>query len=251
MDKHSLYDNLKIIEESLKGFTMNCKMTDIVKFYDKLNESSQYNISQFLVIEMKSEIGYKNEPIMNGDHYTNNLEIFYVFKVLGVDFGFIEFLNNDELSISDKSYDDEVNKLRVIYNGRQEFNSNSYATSEILMSKIASRISQGFDITDMFDYLINNCYPNMGGYAEVENAFIIGALYFEADKYSNSIFYFKKMKEITSISEITISEFYKKAAMLFYDKDLNSESLELLKIGLELNPKLSVKKIMKNLENTN
>lgn len=251
MDKQSLYDNLKIIEESLKGFTMNCKMTDIVKFYDKLNEFSQYNISQFLVIEMKSEIGYKNEPIMNGDHYTNNLEIFYVFKVLGVDYGFLEFLYNDELSISDKSYDDEVNKLRVIYNGRREFNSNSYATSEILMSKIASRISQSLDITDMFDYLINNCYPNMGGYVAVENAFIIGNLYFEGDKYSNSIVYFKKMKEINSISEITISEFYKKAAMLFYDKGLNSETLELLKFGLELNPKLSVKKIMKNLENTN
>jgi hypothetical protein len=59
------------------------------------------------------------------------------------------------------------------------------------------------------------------------------------------------MKEINSISEITISEFYKKAAMLFYDKGLNPETLELLKFGLELNPKLSVKKIMKNLENTN
>lgn len=251
MDKQSLYDNLKTIEESLKGFTMNCKMTDIVKFYDELNETSQYNISQFLVIEMKSEIGYKNEPIMNEDYYINNLEIFYVFKVLGVDYDFLEFFFNDELSISDKSYDDEVNKLKVIYNGRQEFNSNSYATSEILMSKIASRISQSLDITDMFDYLINNCYPNMGGYAAVENAFIIGNLYFEGDKYSNSIIYFKKMKEINSISEITISEFYKKAAMLFYDKGLNPETLELLKFGLELNPKLSVKKIMKNLESTN
>ena len=53
------------------------------------------------------------------------------------------------------------------------------------------------------------------------------------------------MKEVKSISEITISEFYKKAALLFFDKGLNSETLILLKNGLELNPKLSVKKIMK------
>lgn len=251
MDKRSLYDNLRTIEESLKGFTINCKMSDIVKFYDELNETSQYDMSQFLVIEMKTEIGYKYLSAMNGDLYSNNLEVFYVFKVLGVDYDFLEFLYNNELIISDKSYDDEVNKIRVVYNGRREFNSNSYQTSEILMNKIEIRIKESRDIDDIFNYLNKNCYPNIGGYVQVENAFIIGNLYFEVDKYSNSIVYFKKMKEINSISEITISEFYKKAAMLFYDKGLNSEALELLEFGLELNPKLSVKKIMKNLENTN
>lgn len=251
MDKQSLYGNLKTIEESLKDFSMYCKFTDIVKFYDELNETSQYNISQFLVIEMKSEVGYKTEPVLNEGLYSSNHEIFYAFKVLGVDYDFLEFIYNDELLISDKSYDDEINKLRVVYNGRREFNSNSYATSEILMEKIASRISRSLDIADIFNYLDANCYPNMGGYVAVENAYIIGDLYFQRDEYSNSIHYFKMMKEINSISEVTISEFYKKAAMLFYGKGLNSETLELLKFGLELNPKLSVKKIMKSLEQAN
>ena len=56
------------------------------------------------------------------------------------------------------------------------------------------------------------------------------------------------MKGVKSISEVTISEFYKKGALLFFNKGLNSETAILLKYGIELNPKLSVKKMMKLIE---
>jgi hypothetical protein len=116
------------------------------------------------------------------------------------------------------------------------------------MFKIANNIEINKDITQIYKIIDSMCYPNMGGYAAVENAFLIGSLYFEKSDYSNSIFYFEKMKGVKSISVVTISEFYKKAGLLFFNKGLNSQTVILLKYGLDLNPKLSVKKIMKLIE---
>ena len=246
MEKESLLQSLREIEELYKDFSMSCKMTDIVKYYDELNDKYDFNMSQFLIVGMKTETNSNKTLLTNdGNSYSIEMSISYLFKVLGIDFEFLDFLYNDEFSIADKSYNDEVSQFEHVYKGRREFSSNSYTTADILMSKIANSIERNKDITQLYNFIDNTCYPNMGGYAAVENAFFIGSLYFEKGNYTNSILYFEKMKEVKSISEITISEFYKKAALLFFDKGLNSETLILLKNGLELNPKLSVKKIMK------
>lgn len=246
MEKESLLQSLREIEELYKDFSMSCKMTDIVKYYDELNDKYDFNMSQFLIVGMKTEINSNKTLLTNdGNSYSIEMSITYLFKVLGIDFEFLDFLYNDELSIADKSYNDEVSQFEHVYKGRREFNLNSYTTADILMSKIADSIEINKDITQLYNFIDNTCYPNMGGYAAVENAFLIGSLFFEKCNYTNSILYFEKMKEVKSISEITISEFYKKVALLFFNKGLNLETLMLLKYGLELNPKLSVKKMMK------
>jgi hypothetical protein len=248
MEKDNLLEILKNLDLELKDFTFNGKMTDIIKFYDELRNRFQYDISQFLIIQRKSEIYIEKESVNVDGSHSKTFGVFYVFKVLGIDYEYYDFLFNDEFNIVDKSYDDQENKIEVVYNGRREFSHNSYETADILMSKIVDRIEKDKNINEFFDYINKFCYPNMGGYAAVENAFLIGTLYFEKNEIKASLKYFEQMKKVKSISELTISEFYKKAANLFYDKGFKEEALKMIESGLVLNPKLSVKKMKKNIE---
>lgn len=248
MEKENLLEILKSIELEIRDFTFNGKMTDIIKFYDELQNKFEYNISQFLITQRKSEIYVGNESINDDGINSKSFGVFYVFKVIGIDYEYYDFLFNDELSIDDKSYDDKENRIDVIYNGRKEFSYNSYETADILMSKIIDRIEKGKNIDEFFNYIQKNCYPKMGGYAAVENAYLIGLLYFEKNEIEISTQFFEQMREVKTISEITISEFYKKAANLFYDKGFKAEALKMIESGLVMNPKLSVKKMKKNIE---
>jgi hypothetical protein len=248
MKKNNLLDILKTLDSELKDFTFNGKMTDIIKFYDELRNKVQYDISQFLIVQRKSEIYVENESVSEDGNHSKTFGVFYVFKVLGIDYEYFDFLFNDEFSIVDKSYEDTENKIEVIYNGRKEFSYNSYDTADILMSKIIERIEKDKTIDEFYGYIKKYCYPNMGGYAAVENDFLIGTLFFEKNVIKASLRYFEQMKKVESISELTISEFYKKAAILFYDKGLKTEALKMIESGLTLNPKLSVKNMKKNIE---
>jgi hypothetical protein len=248
MEKANLLEILKTLDSELKDFTFNGKMTDLIKLYDELHNKYQYDISQFLIIQRKSETYIENESVNVDGSHSKTFGIFYVFKILGIDYEYYDFLFNDEFSIADKSSDDSENKIEIVYNGRKEFSHNSYKTADILMSKIIDRIEKNKNINEFFEYIKLFCYPNMGGYAAVENAFLIGALYFEKNETKKSVKYFEQMKKVKSISELTISEFYKKAAYLFYDKGFKEEALNMIESGLILNPKISVKKMKKNIE---
>jgi len=206
-------------------------------------------VSQFLIVQRKSEIYLENEKSNSDDFSSNKIGIIYAFTILNIDYEYLDFLFNDSLTISDLSTENKETRIEIIYNGRNEFNNNSYRTADIIVHKIISFIENDKNIDELFNYLKKNCYPNMGGYAAVENSFLIGNLYFEKNNYEYSIKYFSEMKTVKSISEITISEFYKEAATLFFDKGHKSEALKMIDYGLELNPKLSVKKMKKSLDN--
>jgi tetratricopeptide (TPR) repeat protein len=248
MKKENLLEILKSIESEIKDFTFNGKMTDIIKFYDELQNKFEYDISQFLITQKKSEIYVGSEAVNDDGINSKSFGVFYVFKVIGIDYEYYDFLFNDELSIDDKSYDDKENRIDVIYNGRKEFSYNSYETADILMSKIIDRIEKGKNIEEFFNYIQKNCYPNIGGYVAVENAYLIGSLYCEKSEIKVSAKFFEQMKKVKTISEITISEFYKKAANLYFERGYKAEALKMIESGLVLNPKLSVKKMKKNIE---
>jgi len=249
MDKNLLLQLLKNVDADLKDFTFNGKETDIISFYDEINEKYEYDISQFLIIQKKSEILIENKPKNIDGSSIISFSTTYNLKVLGIDYEFLEFLFNDGLALADKNLINEGSKTEIIFNGRVIFKRNSYETSDILMSKIINSINYDKNIDELYAFIENNCYPNMGGYAAVENAFIIGSLYFEKYDYKHSYDYFNKMKNVDSISKLTISDFYKKAATLFYEKELYSEALKLIETGIGLNSKLSVKKMKSKIEN--
>ena len=97
MEKESLLQSLREIEELYKDFSMNCKMTDIVKYYDELNDKYDFNMSQFLIVGMKTEINSNKTLLTNdGNSYSIEMSISYLFKVLGIDYEFLDFLYNDE-----------------------------------------------------------------------------------------------------------------------------------------------------------
>ncbi len=249
MDKDFLFQILNKLDVELKDFTLIGKESDIINFYKELNNKYEYDLSQFLIIQRLHQIKTINQSLNDNTSNYQLYEIVYTFKIMGIDYDFFIFLFNDNISITDLSYADKQNNLELIYNGRREFGLNQYATTDILVSKIIDRIKKDKDIEELFNYLKKNCYPNVGGYTVLENAFLIGTEFFEKENIKSSLKYFELMKRVKGISELTISEFYKKTASLFYEKGYKAEALAMINFGLELNPKLSVKNLIKKIEN--
>lgn len=238
-------------KEDIKGVLMSlefeiamlpyCSMSELVDFYEMLADKYSFRVSDYFIV--KNEI-FKEVQVNGGSTTTSFLS---KNKVTGIDYEFLDFRFNEELKI------DEIEHDNINYVGRSDFNRNSYFTTKVLIEKIQLLIKRDDTkdkILEFFNYIKDNCFPNMGGYAAIETCFILGSTYTEKGDIQFAMYFFNLMNEIRQdIADSTIGGFYKSACELLISFNLNNEALQMINKGLELYPKLSVKKIKKYLEN--
>lgn len=89
---------------------------------------------------------------------------------------------------------------------------------------------------------------DLAGYARLNLTFQLGAVHALTND-SKRDYYFNLLKATSfDLSPATVSEFYKLIAQIYLDANNKESAISWLKAGIVLNPKLSVKKIIKNLE---
>ena len=133
------------------------------------------------------------------------------------------------------------------YKGRSDFNRNSYFTTNILIEKIQSMISRNFTndkILYVFDLIKEKCFQNMGGYAAIECCNAIAYSFAESGNIAESLKYFTLIIiHKSDIADSTVGGFYKSAAEYYIDLGYKKEALIMIDMGLEIYPKLAVKKL--------
>lgn len=234
MKKVEIYEILKIVESKFATLPF-FNMSELITYYQELAELYAFGVSDY-VIE-KSEVFY--EKIVNGDVTTTYGSMKY--KLVGIDYDFLDFLHNDELSI------ENIMLEHLNYKGRSDFNRNSYFTANILIEKIQSMISRNFTndkILYVFDLIKEKCFQNMGGYAAIQCCNEIAYSFAENGNIAESLKYFNLIIiHKSDIADSTVGGFYKSAAEYYFDLGYKKEALIMIDMGLKIYPKLAVKKL--------
>jgi tetratricopeptide (TPR) repeat protein len=234
MKKVEIYEILKIVESEFVALPF-FNMSELVTYYEELAELYSFNVSNY-VIE-KSETIY--EKSYNGE--VNITSIFLKYKLVGIDYNFLDFCHNDELKI------ENILIENLNYKGRSDFNRNSYFTTNLLTEKVQSMISRNFSndkISDVFNFIMENCFPNIGGYAAIQCCNEIAYSFIENGNIAESLKYFTSIiNHKSDIADSTVGGFYKSAAEYYFDLGYKKEALIMIDIGLEIYPKLAVKKL--------
>ena len=236
MEKNGIYEILKNIDSEFTTLPY-FDMSELVFYYQELAEKYSFSVSDYII--EKTEV-FK-ETIANGG--INTTSIFLKHKLVGIDYDFLDFRHNDELKI------ENILLEHLNYKGRTDFNRNSYFTANILIEKIQSMISRNFtndEILNVFCIIEEKCFQNMGGYASIQCCNEIAYSFAENGNIAESLKYFKLIKiHKADIADSTVGSLYKSAAELYIDLGYNNEALIMIDMGLEIYPKLSVKKLRK------
>jgi tetratricopeptide (TPR) repeat protein len=236
MNKNELYEILKIVDSEFATLPY-FSMSELVTYYQELAEKYSFSISDY-VIE-KTEIF--NETITIGE--STKTSMFLRYKLIGIDYEFLDFRYNDELKI------ENVLTEHINYKGRRDFNSNSYFTTNILIEKIQSMITRNFPneiILDIFNLINEKCFQNIGGYAAIQCCNEIAYSFAENGNIAESLKYFNLIIiHKSDIADSTVGGFYKSAAEYYFDLGYKKEALIMIDMGLEIYPKLAVKKMKK------
>ncbi len=87
------------------------------------------------------------------------------------------------------------------------------------------------------------------GYARLNLTFEMGQAFARLELWEKADYYFSLLRDtFFDISPATVSEFYKAIAQVYLDSNTKDIALSWLKAGILLNPKLAVKKVIKQLE---
>lgn len=235
MKKVEIYEILKIVESKFATLPF-FNMSDLVTYYQELAEKYSFDVSDYII--EKSEVLF-NEKTVNGEVTTTHG--FMKYKLVGIDYDFLDFRHNDELSIENLMVE------HLNYKGRSDFNRNSYFTANILIEKIQSMISRNFTndkILYVFDLIKEKCFQNMGGYAAIQCCNEIAYSFAENGNIAESLKYFTLIIiHKSDIADSTVGGFYKSAAEYYFNLDYKKEALTMIDMGLEIYPKLAVKKL--------
>lgn len=235
MKKVEIYEILKIVESKFATLPF-FNMSELITYYQELAELYAFGVSDY-VIE-KSEVLF-NEKIDNGDVTTTYGSMKY--KLVGIDYDFLDFRHNDELGI------ENIILEHLNYKGRSDFNRNSYFTTNLLIEKIQSMITRNFSndaISNVFNFMKENCFQNMGGFAAIQCCNEIAYSFAENGNIAESLKYFTLIIiHKSDIADSTVGGFYKSAAEYYFDLGYKKEALIMIDMGLEIYPKLAVKKL--------
>lgn len=237
MEKKEILNVLTVLEsefDSLPSFDA----VELNNFYQQLSDKYLFSVSEYFILRSESsKIIESNGELI---HFRSSTR----YKIVGIDYGFLDFCFSDEFNVLD------IDDANLEYKGRYDFNRYSYFTCKILIDKMISMIDKTISnekILERFKVLKDKCFPNMGGYAAIDACFKLGSKYAENGNLEMSLFFFNQMSENRKdIAASTIGNFYKTAAEEFMSLKQNNHALQMIDIGLKLYPKLSVKK-MKNL----
>jgi tetratricopeptide (TPR) repeat protein len=136
------------------------------------------------------------------------------------------------------------------YYSQAEIDNNPYLKISLLLEQMNEKANshQSFEneANEVLIILDKNDFRN---YVTLETLFNIGILFYKNDEKVKGLETLNKIKtSIQDISPITISNFYRDIGKLLYSKGDYEIALQWLKNGLELNKKLSVKKLVKQIE---
>lgn len=234
MKKDEIYEILIIVESEFATLPY-FNMSELVTYYEELAEKYSFSVSDYL-IEKSEEFNEKNE---NGEVTTTS--IFLKHKLVGIDYEFLDFRHNDELKI------ENIIIEHLNYKGRSDFNCNSYFTSNVLIEKLQSMITRNFSndsISNVFNFIKQNCFQNMDGFAAIQCCNEIAYSFAENGNIAESLKYFSLIIiHKSDIADSTVGGFYKSAAEYYFDLGYKKEALIMIDMGLEIYPKLAVKKL--------
>lgn len=90
---------------------------------------------------------------------------------------------------------------------------------------------------------------DLAGYARLSLTYQLGELFAQIGLSEKRDYYFGQLRTTEfDISPNTVSEYYREVAEIYLETEENESALNWLKAGIALNPKLSVKKLIKELE---
>jgi hypothetical protein len=99
------------------------------------------------------------------------------------------------------------------------------------------------------DLILKTLTSELQNYARINSLFYLGLAFKMAEKQDKMNFYFKMIStDKYDLSPVTVSNYYKQIAEIFIELNDSFSALNWLNSGLDLNPKLSVKKLIKQLE---
>jgi tetratricopeptide (TPR) repeat protein len=169
--------------------------------------------------------------------------MFLKYKLIGIDYEFLDFRYNDELKI------ENILIEHINYKGRRDFNNNSYFTTNILIEKIQSMVIRNFTneiIFNIFNLINEKCFQNIGGYAAIQCCNEIAYSFAENGNITESLKYFNLIIiHKSDIADSTVGGFYKLAAEYYINLGYKKEALIMIDMGLRIYPKLAVKKMKK------
>lgn len=234
MDKDQLLVTLASLESSI-DFSIQYKITDLIELLREISDKSSFDVSQFIITKSVVDIHRASGEDFEKTTFKS------LDQVVGIDYDYVNFLYNNELYVDQKD-EDGLN-----YWGRRLFNGYSYYSADVLCEKALRVLDERSDVGEVeriFEIISSKCFPKMGGYAAMEICFDISTAFLEKGLLKESVDWYYKIEKFRSdISDSTVASFYKLAAELFLDKNLNEEALLMIDKGLSIDPKLSVKKI--------
>ncbi len=130
---------------------------------------------------------------------------------------------------------------------------NSYTSLRLCQINICKKLeSNYYDFQfeeSILHHALSTAYYN---YSRIETLFCFGVAYYNIKNFEKGDYYFDLIaNEKYELSPATISNFYKEIGNIYIGEGNKLKALEWLKKGIILNPKLPVKRIIKELEFNN
>lgn len=166
----------------------------------------------------------------------------------------------EKINIAYADYQQIIPLLSEILNFKMEDNfeiptgkkklKNYYTALNLCQFNIIEKIKtkrMEFDFEE--ELILKTLTSDLRNYARINSLFYLGFAFKMAEKQDKMNFYFKMIsRDNYDLSPITVSNYYKQIAEIFIDLNDSISALIWLNAGLNLNPKLSVKKLIKQLE---
>ena len=138
------------------------------------------------------------------------------------------------------SYSSKTNKL-----------DNYYTALNLCSHNLEKKTENSFYDFKFEEKLVNKILvkSDLFNFARVSTLFILGASFYKANQIASMENTFNKIrKENYELSPSTVADYYRNIGEIYFELKQNEKSLDWLKAGLTLNPKLGVKKLIDKLE---
>jgi tetratricopeptide (TPR) repeat protein len=201
------------------------KINSVLEKFGITNETNFHDVFDILVGFNKKEL---DEPIP-----------FLIESLLIEDFGF----KDESKKLSGKIEIKGLDKINGYYNSAKFIEGN-------IVQKLKFKQTDYTFEENLFNKHIINSENN--NYVKINSFYNLGYAYFISNNLSNAQKYFAMIESVNfELQPSTISEFYKKVGELYLKHGDKIEALKWLDNGLNLNPKLGVKKLIDKLKKEN
>lgn len=128
---------------------------------------------------------------------------------------------------------------------------NYYTALNLCSHNLEKKTENSFYDFKFEEELVNKTLQksDLFNFARVSTLFILGTAFYKANQIESMENVFNKIrKENYELSPSTVADYYRNIGEIYFELKQNEKSLDWLKAGLTLNPKLGVKKLIDKLE---